>query len=118
VFDTELRSVFVNYLNAFFAESAAEQERLMRSSVAEDIMFSNPGVSGRGLTSLLGHISRFQQRFGGGSFRINWFRQQHGQMLAEWTQFNKDGSEFITANSYARCDENGRIVQFSGFWEH
>jgi hypothetical protein len=118
VFDTELRSVFENYLNAFFAESAAEQERLMRSSVAEDIMFSNPGVSGRGLTSLLGHISRFQQRFGGGSFRINWFRQQHGQMLAEWTQFNKDGSEFITANSYARCDENGRIVQFSGFWEH
>ena len=116
--DTELRGVFENYLNAFFANSVAEQERLLRSSVAEDVTFSNPGVSGCGLTNLLDHISRFQQRFGGGSFRINWFRQQHGQMLAEWTQFNKDGSEFITANSYARSDENGRIVQFSGFWEH
>jgi len=115
--DTELRAVFENYLNAFFADSVAEQERLLRSSVAEDVMFSNPGVSDRGVTNLLDHISRFQQRFGSGSFRINWFRQQHGQVLAEWTQFNKDGSEFITANSYARCDETGRIAQFSGFWE-
>lgn len=110
--ETELRDVFENYLNAFVAASVAEQERLLRASAAEDVMFSNPGVSGRGLSNL----SAFQQRFAGAYFRINWFRQQHGQMLAEWTQFNQDGTEFITANSYARCDENGRIVQFAGFW--
>ena len=113
---TDLRGLFENYLNAFIAESAEERETLIRSTVAEDVIFSNPGVDGRGLSSLREHIAGFQGRFAGASFQINWFQQQHGQMLAEWTQFHKDGSEFITAHSYARCGDDGRIVQFAGFW--
>ena len=38
-------------------------------------------------------------------------------MLAEWTQFNRDGSEFLTAHSYARLDDRGRITHFAGFWK-
>ncbi len=90
---------------------------MLRSSVADNVAFSNPGVDGHGLDSLLTHITRFQEHFPGGCFRINWLRQQHGQVLAEWSQLNGDGSELITAHSYARLDENGRIAQFAGFWE-
>ena len=89
--DTELQSIFEAYLNAFAATSPAEQERLLRSSVAEDVVYTNPGVEGRGLQNLLKHISVFQKRFPGHRFRVNWFRQQHGQMLAEWTQVSEDG---------------------------
>ena len=113
----ELQTIFENYLNAFANPAPAEQERLLRSSVAEDVAFTNPGVEGCGVGNLLAHIARFQEKFPGGYFRTNWFRQQHGQMLAEWTQFNRDGSEFLTAHSYARLDDRGRITHFAGFWE-
>ena len=113
----KLRATFESYLDAFFEPSPTEREKLLRANVAEDIVFSNPGVDGQGVDNLLGHIVRFQERFRGGRFRINWFRQQHGQVLAEWTQFNEDGSEFITAHSYARIGANGRITHFAGFWD-
>ena len=111
-----VRSAFESYLGAFVEPSAAEREKIMRANVADDVVFSNPGVDGRGLDKLLTHMSLFQERFPGGRFQINWFRQQHGQVLAEWTQFHQDGSEFLTAHSYARVGDDGRITHFSGFW--
>ena len=115
--DKELQTIFENYLNAFAHPAPAEQERLLRSSVADDLVFTNPGVEGRGVGNLLAHIARFQKKFPGGYFRTHWFRQQHGQMLSEWTQFNQDGSEFLTAHSYARVNDQGRITHFAGFWK-
>lgn len=38
-------------------------------------------------------------------------------MLAQWTQFDRDGTEFVTAHSYARLNSEGRIEQFAGFWD-
>lgn len=111
------RATFENYLEAFTEPVVDARERLMRSSVAEDVAFSNPGMDGHGLDSLLAHIALFQERFPNSCFRINWLRQQHGQVLAEWTQFNQDGSEFLTAHSYARLNDEGRIAHFAGFWQ-
>ena len=114
--DDELRTLFGNYLDAFATTSPAEQERLLRSSVADDVVYTNPGVNGSGLRNLLAHIGGFQRRFPGGRFRTNWLRQQHGQVLSEWTQLDQDGSELITAHSYARLNEDGRIAHLAGFW--
>ena len=61
--DTEFQGIFEAYLDAFAATSPAEQERLLRSSAAEDVVYTNPGVEGRGLLNLLKHISVFQERF-------------------------------------------------------
>ena len=113
----EPNSVFRTYLDAFAVTSPAEREQMIRSSVAEDLSFSNPGVNARGADTLLAHIARFQDKFPGGRFRINWMRQQHDQILAEWTQLNGDGSELVTAHSYARFNKEGRIAQFAGFWD-
>ena len=115
--DQELQTIFQNYLDAFANPTSAEQERLLRACAAEEIVFTNPGVEGRGLGNLLAHITRFQAKFPGGYFRVNSFWQQHGPMLAEWTQFNRDGSEFLTAHSYARLDDQHRITHFAGFWK-
>ena len=114
--DNLMHKVFADYLDAFAKSSPAEQEQLLRSSLADDVVYTNPGVEGRGLVNLLGHIAGFQKRFPGGHFRINWLRQQHGQLLSEWTQCNQDGSELITAHSYARFNEEGRIAHLAGFW--
>ena len=114
--DTELQGIFQTYLDAFAATSPAEQERLLRSSVAEDVVYTNPGVEGGGLQNLLKHISMFQKRFPGHHFRVNWFRQQHGQLLSEWTQVGEDGEDLVTAHSYGRLNELGRIAHLAGFW--
>ena len=114
--EIEFQGIFQTYLDAFAATSRAEQERLLRSSVAEDVVYTNPGVEGRGLPNLLKHISVFQERFPGQHFRVNWFRQQHGQLLSEWTQVGKDGEDLVTAHSYGRINELGRIAHLAGFW--
>ena len=59
--DMELQGIFQAYLDAFAATSPDEQERLLRSSVAEDVVYTNPGVEGRGLRNLLKHISVFRE---------------------------------------------------------
>ena len=114
--EDDLRNTFGNYLAAFASPSPAEQERLLRASVAEDVVYTNPGVAGCGLRNLLSHIGTFQGRFPGGRFRLNWLRHQHGQVLSEWTQLDHEGSELVTAHSYARLDEGGRIAHLAGFW--
>ena len=115
--EKDITDTFETYFAAFGEISRVRREELLRSSAAEDISFSNPGVSGEGLETLLAHIAKFQERFPGGYFRINWVRQQHGQLLGEWTQMTKDGCEIVTAHSYAQLNENGRIGRFAGFWE-
>ena len=112
----DLRTTFMNYLGAFAERSVAKRQEMLRSNVAEDVAFSNPGVNGRGLQSLSAHIARFQALYPGSYFRLNWFLEQHGQVLAEWSQISSDGLEFLTAHSYARLNDEGRISHFAGFW--
>ncbi len=114
--ENDLRNIFASYLEAFATPSPAEQERLLRASVADDVVYTNPGVAGSGLRNLLSHIAAFQRRFPGGRFRMNWLRHQHGQILSEWTQLDQEGAELVTAHSYARLDEGGRIAHLAGFW--
>ena len=114
--DNDLQTIFLSYLGAFAATSPAEQERLLRFSLAEDVVYTNPGVDGSGLRNLLTHIAYFQRRFPGGCFRMNWLRQQHGQVLIEWTQMNQDGSELVTGHSYARLNPGSLITHLAGFW--
>ncbi|HEY0255638.1 MAG TPA: nuclear transport factor 2 family protein [Kofleriaceae bacterium] len=114
--NNELRTVFENYLGAFSASSPAEQERLLRSSLADDVTFTNPGVDGRGIRSLVNHIAGFQRRFPGGRFQLRWIREQHEQLLAEWVQLDRDGAELVTAHSYARLNEQGVVSHLAGFW--
>ncbi len=115
--DEQLRSAFENYLNAFATTSLSEQKHLLETSVSETVVFANPGVEGNGHSDLLAHIAAFQARFPGSTFRVNWFVQQHGQALAEWTQLDEHGSECVTAHSYAMFDPEGRVARWAGFWK-
>ncbi|WP_158825655.1 hypothetical protein [Mucilaginibacter lacusdianchii] len=112
----ELKTVFENYLKAFAKDSFVEQEQLLNSSVAEDVVFTNPGVNGKGRCQLLAHAINFQKKFPGGYFCLNWFRHQHGQVLSEWTQYDKQGVALFTAHSYAQLNDKGLLIHLAGFW--
>jgi len=85
--------------------------------VEEEVAFSNPDTQGKGLGDLTVHIEDFQRQFPGAWFRGNKLIVHHGQLLAEWTMFNGDGTEFLTGNSYARFDETGMLTELAGFWK-
>jgi hypothetical protein len=115
--NNDFRILVEKYLAAFAAPAPTEQERLLQASVAPEIIFTNPGVTGQGLPNLLAHIAGFQQKFLGGHFRLNWVRHQHGQVLAEWTQLDQQGAELLTAHSYAQVNDMGRLTHWAGFWQ-
>ena len=58
---TDFEEIFEAYLDAFAATFPAEQERLLRFSVADNVVYTNPGVKGKGQrvpAALLGHHSQ------------------------------------------------------------
>jgi hypothetical protein len=112
-----LQQLWKNYQDAWSDIATAERERLLRSSVAEDVVFTSPNADGRGFDELLPHIAQFQAQFPGAYFRSNRLLEQHGQLLSEWTMFNRDGSEFLTAHSYAQFSAQGRLTFLAGFWK-
>lgn len=114
--DSNPQVLFTVYQDAWADITHADRERLIRSSVAEKIVFTSPNNEGQGIENLLNHIGEFQKKFPGAYFRANHVLEQHGQLLAEWTMFNKDGTEFLTAHSYARFDETGHFTHLAGFW--
>jgi hypothetical protein len=114
--DEEVETAFRSYLDAFAKSSAVEQKQLLQSSVADDVVFTNPGVNGYGIDELAAHIAVFREHFPGHYFGLRWLRGQNGQLLAEWTQFDGDGAEVTTAHSYARLNEDGRLAHIAGFW--
>jgi hypothetical protein len=112
-----LQQLWKSYQDAYADIPLVQREHLLRQSVADDVLFTSPIVEGYGLGNLLEHIAQFQKQFPGARFQSNKLFTHHGQLLSEWTMYNKDGSEFITAHSYARFDERGLLTHLAGFWK-
>jgi hypothetical protein len=115
--DETLLQIWNTYQDAWADVALGERERLLRQSVTEEIVYTNPLAEGAGLGNLVKHVGQFQVQFPGAHFKTNKLLVQHGQLLAEWTMFNKDGSEFLTAHSYARFNEQGLLTHLAGFWK-
>ena len=105
------------YQMAFGPVDAGERQRLLEECVAENVAYSNPDGQGEGRKDFTLHVADFQQQFPGAWFRGNKLIVHHGQLLAEWTMFNGDGTEFLTGNSYARFNEQGLLTEVAGFWK-
>jgi hypothetical protein len=111
-----LQQVWKSYQDAWADIAVADREHLLKQSVADDVIFTSPPSEGQGFANLIGHIGQFQEQFPGAYFKSHKLFTQHGQLLSEWTMYNKDGSEFLTAHSYARFNEQGRLNHLAGFW--
>ena len=82
-----------------------DRERLLRQSVTDDVVPSNPNGEIHGLESMMDPIEQFQREQPGASFKSNKLLAHHGQFLSEWTMSGKDGSALATAHSYGRFNE-------------
>ncbi len=115
--EEHLQQLWKSYQDAWADVSSTERERLLRASVSEDVVFTSPNAEGRGFGKLIAHIEDFQQQFPGAYFRSNRLLEQHSQLFSEWTMFNREGSEFLTAHSYAHFNDEGRLKHLAGFWK-
>lgn len=112
-----IEQIWKSYQGAWAAIPIDQRERLLRQSVTDDVVFTSPMAEGQGFGNLLEHIAQFQERFPGAYFKSNQLFTQHSQLLSEWTMYNQNGSEFLTAHSFARYNEQGRLTHLAGFWK-
>ena len=73
-------------------------------------------MDGHGRDALAAHVVTFQRKFPGGRFDVRWLWRQHGQLLAQWRQLSADGSEVMTAYSYAQLNDHHVLGRIAGFW--
>ncbi|MGI4757911.1 MAG: nuclear transport factor 2 family protein [Janthinobacterium lividum] len=115
--EENLQQLWKSYQDAWADIPADERELLLRASVAEEVVFTSPNANGRGFSDLVMHIADFQRQFPGAYFRSNRLIEQNDQLLSEWTMFNRDGTAFLTAHSYAQFNAAGRLTHLAGFWK-
>ncbi len=116
--DEALQHLWKTYQDAWADISPEEREQLLRASLASDVAFTSPDSDEHGIDRMITTITAFQARFTGGYFRSTLLRQQHDQLLAAWTMFDRDDVALVNGHSYARFDEQqGRLTHLAGFWK-
>ncbi len=111
-----LQQTYNSYLDAYNDIAVDERGRLLRQSVTDDVVFTNPSGESQGFGKLMEHIEEFQKQRKGASFKSNKLLAHHGQFLSEWTMYDKDGSALATAHTYGRFNEQGLLTYLIGFF--
>ena len=97
------------YLAAWSAIPDDEREKLLRASLCDGIIFANPQQTRRGIADVAAHLTGFQQRTPGGSFRMNNMVGWGDHALAEWQLIDAAGHAGFSGYDVLTFDQNGRI---------
>lgn len=100
---------YETYLSAWAAIPDEERAKLLRETLSESIVFTNPLGTRRGLADVAVHLQGFQQRSPGGRFRLNemlgW--ERHG--IATWQLVDAQGQPGFWGYDVVAYDDQGRI---------
>jgi hypothetical protein len=104
------------YMAAFGATESDERDRLLQQSVSDDVIFTNPGGSGKTRTDLSAHIVDFQTKMPTMYFRTDKVHLSQGELLAIWSMYKSDHTKVATGYNFVRLDEDGRFNYMAGFF--
>jgi len=104
------------YQSAWGPIDEEQRRSLLRQSVADDILYTDPGSQTHGLEELVARIEQSQQAFPGAHFENDSFLEHHDQGLFQWTMYDGKGAVFVKGSSFGRFGEDGRLVQATGFF--
>jgi hypothetical protein len=104
------------YMAAFNATADTERDRLLEQSVADDVLFTNPGGEGGGRAGLSAHIAKFQQGNPGSYFTTEKLYAQADKLLAVWSMHKPDGAKVATGYNFVQPDRDGRFSYMAGFF--
>jgi len=111
-----IEQVWNAYLEAYGDVSSEDRLRLLKESVSDDVLSTNPGDETHGLENLVAHVEQFQRRLPGSYFKINSLKFHHEQVLTEWTLYKADGTAVTTAHTYGVFNDEGRLKKLIGFF--
>ncbi len=98
------------YLAAWAPLSLDERVDLLRRSVAETIVFTNPMQTRRGIADVVEHLVGFQRRTPGGRFRMNNMVGWGSHGLAEWQLVDEGGKASFSGYDVVTFDDDGLIA--------
>jgi hypothetical protein len=97
------------YLSAWSAIPDDERAKRLRESLSEEIVFTNPMQTRRGLADVAVHLQAFQQRSPGGSFRMNEMLGWENHGIATWQLVDAQGQPGFWGYDVLAYDGQGRI---------
>ena len=97
------------YLSAWSAVTDAERERMLRESVSENIVFTNPQQTRRSIDGVIQHLEGFQVRSPGGSLRMKNMFGWGDFGLAEWQLVDAQGAVGFSGYDVLTFNERGLI---------
>jgi hypothetical protein len=100
---------YETYLSAWSAIPDDDRARLLRETLSEDIVFTNPLRTRRGLADVALHLQGFQQRSPGGSFRMNEMLGWENHGIATWQFVDVQGQPGFWGYDVLAYDGQGRI---------
>ena len=112
---TEYRSTWATYQRAWEDVSSAERQDLLKESVTDDCIYTDPTGQTHTRAELVAYIEKFRESMPTGSFQNHKFLEHHDQSLAEWVLL-QNGADFQPGSSWARFGEDGRITNVTGFF--
>lgn len=116
--DEALLKLWNTYQSAWADIPAQEREQRLRETLTRDVAFTNPDADEQGIEQMIASVNEFQERYAGCYFRTTLLRQQHGQLVAMWTMFDRNDAPLVNGYSYARFDvQKGQFTQLAGFWK-
>lgn len=104
------------YMEAFGAVDADARERLLKQSVSDDVVFTNPGGEGKTREGLIKHIQDFQNKMPGCHFKTDRLISNHGECLAVWSMYKQDGARVTTGYNFFQSGADGRFSYMAGFF--
>jgi SnoaL-like domain len=105
------------YQRAWGPVDESERTELLRGSVSDDILYTDPASQTHGVQELIARIAQTQQKFAGAYFRNDSFLEHHDQGLFFWTMYDGEGRVFVKGSSFGRFGADGRLTQATGFFE-
>ena len=113
----EYTATWKRYQAAWPDISTGERKELLQGSVAADAVYTDPTIECHGLQELMAKIAQSQEKTPGASFENTKFLCHHQQGLSNWTMRNGEGATVATGNSYTRFNDEGLLIQMTGFFE-
>lgn len=105
-----------DYLTAYGPVNFDERLRLLKGSVADAVVFTNPGGQGQSLEGLMTHIEGFQGNLPGASFSTERIYEHDGEFLAIWSMNKPGQGKVATGYNYVKLAEDGRFEFMAGFF--
>ncbi len=107
--------LYEHYITAWSAMDFDERMAILSRTVADDVVYRDAMFEGSGAAALCEHLTTFQQRSPGSSFRLLSMLSWDADALANWQIVDRGGKPGFSGYDALTFAEDGRIASIVGF---